>query len=110
MFNEVTALSRGPDTPLERCAFSGAELQRLMLARVLVKKRRFVFLDEPTGFQDDVTRQRLLEHIYAFPATKVIVARRPAVVRRCDFILLLNRGTVVKRGSFGDVLGGLESL
>ncbi|MDR2785000.1 MAG: ATP-binding cassette domain-containing protein [Treponema sp.] len=110
MLSEVEALSRGPDTPLERCAFSGAELQRLMLARAMVKPRRFVFFDEPAGFQENVTRQRLLEHIYAFPATRVIVTRRPAVARRCDFILLLDRGVVVKQGSFEDVLGGRESL
>jgi ABC-type molybdenum transport system ATPase subunit/photorepair protein PhrA len=34
-----------------------------MPARAMVKPRRFVLLDEPAGFQHNVTRQRLLEHI-----------------------------------------------
>jgi ATP-binding cassette subfamily C protein len=110
LLNEVEALPRGIDTSLEQCAFSDAELQRLMLARALVKPRRFVFLDEPTACQDSVTRQRLLEQIYGFPATKVIVTRQPAVVRRCDSVLLLDRGTVVKQGSFEEVLCSWKQL
>jgi ABC-type bacteriocin/lantibiotic exporter with double-glycine peptidase domain len=110
MLNEVQALSRGIDTPLELRAFSDAELQRLMLARAMVKKRRFVFFDEPASYQDHVTRQRLLEQIYAFPATKIIVTRRPAVVRRCDSVLLLDKGAVVKRGSFEEVLHSWRNL
>jgi ABC-type bacteriocin/lantibiotic exporter with double-glycine peptidase domain len=96
LLNEVRVLPRGADTPLEYCSFSDAELQRLMLARAIVKPRRFVFFDEPAGCQDSVTRQRLLEHIYAFPATKVIVSQRSATVKRCDSVLLLDRGIVVK--------------
>jgi ATP-binding cassette subfamily C protein len=110
LLNEVEALPRGIDTSLEQCAFSDAELQRLMLARALVKPRRFVFLDEPTACQDSVTRQRLLEQIYAFPATKVIVTRQPAVVRRCDSVLLLDRGAVVKQGTFEEVLCSWKQL
>jgi ABC-type bacteriocin/lantibiotic exporter with double-glycine peptidase domain len=110
LLDRVKSLPRGPDTPLERCAFSGAELQRLMLARVMVKPRRFVFFDEPTSDQDNITQQRMLEHIFALSATKVIVAQRLVTVRRCDSILLLDHGAVVKRGSFQDVLGGRESL
>jgi ATP-binding cassette subfamily C protein len=104
LLGEVEALPRGMDTSLEHCAFSEAELQRLMLARALVKPRRFVFLDEPTAWQDGVTRQRLLEHIYSFPATKIIVTQQPAVVRRCDSVLLLDQGAVAQWGSFEEVL------
>jgi ABC-type bacteriocin/lantibiotic exporter with double-glycine peptidase domain len=105
LLDRVRALPQGPGAPLERCAFSDAELQRLMLARALVKPRRFVFLDEPTSHQDNITQQRLLEHIYAFPATRIIVAQRLATVKHCDSVLLLDRGTVAKQGSFEEVLG-----
>jgi ATP-binding cassette subfamily C protein len=104
LLNEVQTLPLGLDTPLERCVFSNAELQRLMLARAMVKPRRFVFFDEPTSHQDNITQQRLLEHIYALPAAKIIVAQRLVTVRRCDSIVLLDRGAVVKWGSFEEVL------
>jgi ABC-type bacteriocin/lantibiotic exporter with double-glycine peptidase domain len=81
-----------------------------MVARAFVKPRRFVFLDEPTGCQDSVIRQRLLEQIYGFPATKVIVTRQPAVVRHCDSVLLLDRGAVVTQGSFEEVLCSWKQL
>jgi ATP-binding cassette subfamily C protein len=110
LLGETEALPRGIDTPMEQCAFSEAELQRLMLARAMVKPRRFVFLDEPTAWQDSVTRQRLLDHIYVFPATKVIVTQQPAVVRRCDSVLLMDKGTVVQHGGFEEVLHSWKRL
>lgn len=105
---ELTALPGGLYTPLEQCAFSDAELQRLMIARALVQPRRFAIFDEPTRFQDNITQQRLLEHIYAIPATKIIVAQRLATIQGCDSIVVLDQGAVIRQGTFPEVIGGLE--
>lgn len=94
LLNEVNALQHGLDTPLEHCAFSDAELQRLMLARATVKPRRFLFLDEPAAYQDSATRQHLLDHIHTFPATKIILTQHPAALKHCDTILHLIEGTI----------------
>jgi ABC-type bacteriocin/lantibiotic exporter with double-glycine peptidase domain len=110
LLHEVQALPGGLDAPLERWAFSDAELQRLMLARVLVRPRRFIFLDEPAAYQDSAVRQRLLEHIHTAPAAKIIVAQRPAMVRGCDSVLLLDEGAVVTQGSFEEVLDSWKRL
>jgi ATP-binding cassette subfamily C protein len=110
LLNEVEAQPRGIDTPLERCSFSSAELQRLMLAKAIVKPRRFVFFDEPTSHQDNITQQQLLEQIYALSATKIIVAQRLVTVKQCDSIVLLDKGKVVKQGSFEEVLDSWKSL
>jgi ABC-type bacteriocin/lantibiotic exporter with double-glycine peptidase domain len=52
-----------------------------------------------------ITQQRLLEQIYAIPATKLIVAQRLATVRGCDSIVVLNQETVVRQGTFSEVIG-----
>jgi ATP-binding cassette subfamily C protein len=104
LVREVRALPAGLYTPLEQCAFSDAEYQRLMIARSLVQPRRFVIFDEPTRFQDNITQQRLLEHIYAMPATKVIVAQRLTTIRGCDSIVVLGQGTVIRQGAFPEVI------
>lgn len=107
LLKEVEALPQGLYTALERCPFSDAERQRLMIARVLVSRRRFIFLDEPTSRQDNITQQRLLDRIYALPATKVIVAQRLATVKNCHSIILLDQGTVRRQGSFRELMDEL---
>ncbi|MDR2433376.1 MAG: ATP-binding cassette domain-containing protein [Treponema sp.] len=110
LLERTLALRQGPDALLEHGNFSEAEIQRLMLARALVKPRRFILLDEPTSCQDNITQQRLLEQIYAFPATKIIVAQRFVTVKHCDSILLLDHGIVAKQGSFQDILDSYREL
>jgi ABC-type multidrug transport system fused ATPase/permease subunit len=102
LLREAEALPRGLHTPLEQCAFSAAEYQRLMIARSLVNPRRFVFFHEPTSRQDNITQRRLLEHIYALRASKIIVAQRIATVKDCDFMVAPDQGTVVRQETHGN--------
>jgi ATP-binding cassette subfamily C protein len=83
---KIEALPQRLGTPLENCGFTDAEYQRLMIARALARSRRFVFFDEPTSYQDNITQQRILDHIYRLPATKIIIAQRLATVNNCDSI------------------------
>ncbi|MBC7718532.1 MAG: ABC transporter ATP-binding protein/permease [Chitinophagaceae bacterium] len=62
---------------------SGGEQQRLAIARVLLKKPRWIFADEATSALDDVAEQaiysKLLAHISAVGGGLVSIAHRPAV-------------------------------
>jgi putative ATP-binding cassette transporter len=62
---------------------SGGEQQRLAIARVLLKKPRWIFADEATSALDEVAEktlyEKLLTHIKAVHGTIVSIAHRPTV-------------------------------
>ena len=63
---------------------SGGEQQRLALARVFLKKPRWVFADEATSALDEAAEKtiytRLLAHVKQAQGALVSIAHRPAVV------------------------------
>ena len=62
---------------------SSGEQQRLAIARVLLRKPRWVFADEATSALDEPTEQavyqRLMEHVRQAQGALVSIAHRPAV-------------------------------
>lgn len=62
---------------------SGGEQQRLAIARVLLRKPRWVFADEATSALDEATEhavyQKLLDHVRHAGGALVSIAHRPAV-------------------------------
>ncbi len=70
---------------------SAGERARLALARVVLARRPWVFLDEPTAHLDDLTEQIILDTIAELGRTSgvVVVAHRPALVELADTVLRL---------------------
>ena len=62
---------------------SGGEQQRLAIARVLLKKPKWVFADEATSALDEATErsvyERLLEHVQRVQGGMISIAHRPSV-------------------------------
>ena len=62
---------------------SGGEQQRLAIARVLLKKPRWIFADEATAALDEVAEKTLYEklqaHVHAVHGGMVSIAHRPSV-------------------------------
>ena len=87
----VAALPMGLDTPLDDygAGLSAGQRARVALARVLVSRRPYVFLDEPTAHLDDVTEGIFLDTLrwLSGHATVVVVAHRQAVADAADQVL-----------------------
>lgn len=75
---------------------SGGQVQRIALARVLLKDAPVVLLDEPTANLDRNSKERLLDSIAQLLADKtvIIASHDPLVVARMERHLTLRNGTL----------------
>ena len=85
---------------------SGGQRQRIGIARAIYHEREILVLDEATAALDNETESRVTEAINALAGTKtlIVIAHRLSTVENCDRIYMLEKGRVVKSGSYQEVV------
>jgi ATP-binding cassette subfamily B protein RaxB len=73
-------------------ALSGGQRQRVLLARALYRRPKILILDEGTANLDEATEAKLGDLIASLTMTRIIVAHRPALVRRAKKVYLMQNG------------------
>ncbi len=104
----VRGFKEGLDTPVTQGgkSVSGGQKQRLCIARAVIKKPKILILDDSTSACDMETSRRINEQL----ATKLkdttvfIIAQRIDSVKRCDQILVLDKGEMVGLGTREELL------
>lgn len=69
---------------------SGGEQQRVALARIILKKAKIIFADEPTGSLDSENSNLILRHLltdFGRDATILIATHSPEVWQKCDYVI-----------------------
>ena len=85
---------------------SGGELQRVAIARVLLKNPKIVMLDEATSAVDSSTEAQIQEAFKCLSAgrTTFVVAHRLSTIMEADLILVVDRGEIIERGTHSELL------
>ena len=77
---------------------SGGQQQRVSIARVLSKKPRIIFADEPTGNLDNETASLVMEvlfdYIQMYDAALLLVTHDLQIAARCDNVYRLENRTL----------------
>lgn len=85
---------------------SGGQKQRLSLARALVKNPDILILDDCTSALDATTEAKVLEGIssYAKEMTTLLITQRISTVMKADYILCLENGRLVGKGTHEELM------
>ncbi|MBU1212529.1 MAG: glucan ABC transporter ATP-binding protein/ permease [Alphaproteobacteria bacterium] len=98
----------------ERGGFlSGGERQRIAIARAILKDAPILILDEATSALDSETEARIKRALDQLRKgrTTFVIAHRLSTVTDADEILVMDKGRIVERGRFKELVaaGGLFS-
>lgn len=91
--------------------FSSGERQLIAFARAMVRNPELLILDEATAHVDPEAEELIERGVSALMTgrTTLVIAHRLTTIRNADQIVVLNRGTVVERGTHSELVaaGGL---
>lgn len=87
---------------------SGGQRQRIGIARALYKQAKVIILDEATSALDNRTEAEVMAAIESLDRqiTVILIAHRLSTVRRCDRIVMLEKGRIIGLGSYDDLVAG----
>ena len=99
----ILKLPHGYDTPVSAAGgrLSGGQMQRIGLARAMYGDPVILVLDEPNSNLDNEGSEAVNKAIRGFKErgrTVLIMAHRPAAIKECDMLLMIENG---QRAAFG---------
>jgi len=108
IFNEIEKLNLGFDTILgERgINLSGGQIQRLSIARGLIKGPQIILLDDCLSAVDTDTEESILNNLNTgfLDKCKLIISHRISSVKSADKILVIKDGLLIEEGNHKELI------
>lgn len=98
------------DTKILDCSeffsLSGGQMQRIAIARVLLKKPKILILDEATSAMDYVTERTIIEAIMSSckDITVIVIAHRVTALKNCHEIVVIDNKHVTDIGVHDELM------
>ena len=91
---------------------SGGQRQRIGIARALYHEAEVLVFDEATSSLDGITEKMIMDAIHDFSGKKTIImiAHRLKTVQKCDQIFFIDKGRVVDKGTYHELIERNESF
>jgi ATP-binding cassette subfamily B protein len=104
----VAAKPEGTETPIAQGGsnVSGGQKQRLSIARAIVKRPPIYILDDSFSaldFKTDAALRKAFKK-YSASSTLLIVTQRVSTIKNADQIIVLDKGTIVGKGTHAELM------
>lgn len=108
----VMQTEKGYDTNIGDAGnkLSGGEMQRLSIARALLKEAPIIILDEATAFTDPENEDKIQEALNGLIVGKtlIIIAHRLSTIMETNNIIVMDKGEIVSSGTHEALLENSE--
>ena len=83
---------------------SGGQKQRIMIARAIAPKPKILIFDETTSAIDNITQKKVSDSLKELKCTRIVIAHRLSTVKKCDRILVWDKGHIAEEGSYENLI------
>ena len=90
--------------PAGGLTLSGGQLQRLIIARAIIRRPKVLIFDEATSALDNMTQQVVRKSLDELKVTRIIIAHRLSTIINADKIYVMKDGEVVECGNYDELM------
>jgi len=90
--------------PAGGLSISGGQLQRLIIARAIIRQPNILLFDEATSALDNVTQAVVRQSLDELKVTRIVIAHRLSTIIHADRIYVMKDGKVIETGTYDELM------